>query len=185
MNHDHQTDKYHLLGLPAEVRNRIYRFALIENDVLELSATSPTPPGLLIVSKQIREETVAMYYTENRFILVIVDFDGEAVTRPVEVYRKCFTPTGTGAQAKQQGIIGIYTAGVPNWRNLVGWCKAIHRGSMPVLKERPGGGDRMNMSIAAIHKVVWGMRSRPWEEVEEVFEGFRKIMVLLDQAWAT
>ncbi|KAK5121503.1 hypothetical protein LTR85_005336 [Meristemomyces frigidus] len=62
------------LGLPAELRNRIYRAALIipEPVDIELPRSQDSPgwqaPGLLQTCRTIRAEALAIYYTNNTFL---------------------------------------------------------------------------------------------------------------------
>lgn len=52
-----------LPSLPPEMRNRIYRFALVENTKIAISASAPLPvePGLLRTRSQIRSEAKSIY----------------------------------------------------------------------------------------------------------------------------
>ena len=57
-----------LLGLPAELRNRIYRYALVGQAPVDVGAKKTLDePALLAVCKQIRNEALAIYYHESRF----------------------------------------------------------------------------------------------------------------------
>lgn len=55
---------FHLLDLPAELRNRIYESTLSE---MEVEFPQPQPPGLLLVSKQVYTEAISIYYAESVF----------------------------------------------------------------------------------------------------------------------
>lgn len=63
-----------LLILPAELRNRIYEYALVEREPIQLwpSPTSFEPrfrhvPGLLSANRQVRAETIPIFYYRNSF----------------------------------------------------------------------------------------------------------------------
>ncbi|EMC96951.1 hypothetical protein BAUCODRAFT_48719, partial [Baudoinia panamericana UAMH 10762] len=57
-----------LLNLPGELRNYIYRLALVEDDHIKISKNSkPLQPGILQVSRQCRKEASDIYYQENIF----------------------------------------------------------------------------------------------------------------------
>lgn len=66
-----------LLTLPAEIRNRIYEFALINIDPLATApqsniihaSSSAIQPGLTRSCRQVRNETLKMFYTCNTFLL--------------------------------------------------------------------------------------------------------------------
>ena len=65
-----------LLKLPAELRNRIYRTALVSSDALDVTdKPRPTEPALLATCKQIRTEALGIYYSENSFLLSINIFN--------------------------------------------------------------------------------------------------------------
>ena len=53
-----------LLGLPAELRIRIYEFCLTGEDRIAVSA-GPEEPGLLLVNRQIRKEARPIWYSGN------------------------------------------------------------------------------------------------------------------------
>ena len=54
-----------LQGLPAELRNQIFELVLIEDEPIDITATTPTQPGLLHVNRAIRKECISLYYTYN------------------------------------------------------------------------------------------------------------------------
>ncbi|KAK6426713.1 hypothetical protein LTR81_000927 [Elasticomyces elasticus] len=59
-----------LLGIPPELRTRIYEFALIDDSEriwLQPSRRSCAGPPLLRVNRQLRSETTAIYYGANQF----------------------------------------------------------------------------------------------------------------------
>jgi len=57
-----------LLALSGELRNSIWRFALVEDKPIDItSKVTPTEPALLAVNRQIRKECTGIYYGENAF----------------------------------------------------------------------------------------------------------------------
>jgi len=67
-----------LLDLPPELRNTVWRFALVRKTKIDMSKESTTAePALLVACKQIREEGLGIYYGENMFSLgaELVDWD--------------------------------------------------------------------------------------------------------------
>ncbi|KAF7194691.1 hypothetical protein HII31_03953 [Pseudocercospora fuligena] len=81
------------LGIPAELRNRIYREALVpkadtDRDTISISPgyddtlrELPPEPPLLRTCKQIREEATSIYEQENQFFVELEDFDVRNVQR--------------------------------------------------------------------------------------------------------
>ena len=60
------------MGLPAELRNIIYEYAMpLSAPVIirELSRRVATEPGLLHASRQIRREAAPIHYSQNSFIM--------------------------------------------------------------------------------------------------------------------
>ncbi|KAK5116645.1 hypothetical protein LTR62_007319 [Meristemomyces frigidus] len=56
------------LALPAEIRNRIYEYVLLQHHVsMAPFAINPHTPGLLRVNKQARAEAIGIYYLRNNF----------------------------------------------------------------------------------------------------------------------
>jgi hypothetical protein len=65
-----QPKKASLLGLAAEIRNKIYECALYSRQPLSLSAgTGLTTPSICCTNHQIRHETLKMWATINSFYL--------------------------------------------------------------------------------------------------------------------
>ncbi|TKA25879.1 hypothetical protein B0A50_05634 [Salinomyces thailandicus] len=55
------------LDLPPELRNRIYHFALAPDPSTAL--VRPAPPALSATSRQVRQETLPIFYGDNCFVL--------------------------------------------------------------------------------------------------------------------
>ena len=51
-------DKPYLLTLPGEIRNRIYRLVLLEEDRILVDTAGIPEPAMLIASKQLRNEGI-------------------------------------------------------------------------------------------------------------------------------
>ena len=58
-----------ILDLPAEVRNQIYHDAIVSSTPMIVTSRSPfiQQPALLATCKQIQNEALAMFYTQNIF----------------------------------------------------------------------------------------------------------------------
>lgn len=57
-----------LLELPAELRNQIYRYALVSNGAIRIRRQEyKSHTALLKVCSQIRKEAIKIFFTENRF----------------------------------------------------------------------------------------------------------------------
>ncbi|KAK4613882.1 hypothetical protein CLAFUW4_09360 [Fulvia fulva] len=72
------TARCHLLEMPPELRNRIYRFALVQHSqifVCDDGYDGLKTPALLRVCRQIRAEARSIYYIENKFSIEVPDPD--------------------------------------------------------------------------------------------------------------
>ena len=62
---------FRLLELPAEIRNYIYELALVEDSPIvidpALKKAQASQPPLIRVSRQIRQETLSLFYSKNTF----------------------------------------------------------------------------------------------------------------------
>ena len=184
----------HLLDLPVAVRNIIFRYTLIEDGPITLSATSPAPPGLLRTCTLIRVESMYLYYMENYFVLNIVDYNVEAVLLSYKVHQK-YSKERANYQVQSAdrsvtcmeltGNMHIQLLGKPSWHNLVQWCKAVYDDRVFTLSVHPNCTNEDEIAVAAIHTALCEMHDLPWESIKPALEGFRKLMVLRDPAWAT
>lgn len=106
--------------LPAELRNRIYHLALVEDEPIEvtdnfgliLKPYAPShQPALTRTSRQIRSETLPIYYGENAFLMGAGEADIYFATffqwtYPIEHHMKLIRMVGTcwhvGSPPQQQ-----------------------------------------------------------------------------------
>ena len=114
-----------LLELPAELRNDIYRFALVGDpeDKIKITPGMPNPPyepALLRVSRQVRNEASSIYYQENHFRFDMPNFDASAYIKWVRA--EPIVRSRLQVWFKLQVITSCDVA----WENLVRWLEAIH-----------------------------------------------------------
>ena len=59
------------LDLPAELRNEIYTYALVERIPIDVNHSRPylREPAMLFVSRQVRPEALSVWYGENKFLI--------------------------------------------------------------------------------------------------------------------
>ena len=86
-----------LLGLPAELRNQIWSYALVEDEAIKIPddlmpVQIPLHPGLLSINRQIRAESTPIYYSENTFRLILGQQSSPYAMRGVQ--RSWFTAIG-------------------------------------------------------------------------------------------
>ena len=71
-----------LLSLAPEIRNRIYRYVLVEDEdsdiIIDSDHALPAHPSLLHTCRQIRHEASEIYFAENVFVVRIHTYDARA-----------------------------------------------------------------------------------------------------------
>ena len=117
--------KFEFLLLPAEVRNMIYRHALVEGEIRVTTTT--TQPSLLQVNQQIRQEAILIYYQENTFYWCISAFDA---TKHIAWCASSKERLDTKPSWK--------LSGPRNWNNLLYWLEAFYYGECngPSMRQR-------------------------------------------------
>lgn len=68
------------MGIPAELRNRIYEYALSEPTPIEVTGDLKQPP-LLSACRLIRAEAKQLWYAINGFEFHICDYDARLLER--------------------------------------------------------------------------------------------------------
>lgn len=123
-----------LLGLPAEIRNMIYRYAIVDDkSLIEITKHLKQPP-LLSVNRLIRSETLVMWYCENVFDIRILDCDAMLLQAWNKNVNVVLSQTSEAIQMPGLSIIGR-----PHWANLVSWCR-LPLTIVPGTKENPKTG---------------------------------------------
>ena len=63
------------LKLPAEIRNQIYRLVLLSHQKLKIGTDDALQPDLTKVCRQIRCETLSIFYGNNEFVFDMYNFN--------------------------------------------------------------------------------------------------------------
>ncbi|KAK3617301.1 hypothetical protein LTR56_025369 [Elasticomyces elasticus] len=113
--------RHALLSLPAELRNEIYEYVLLEPDIKYGVLVTPDLelPPLLSVCRQVRSESRGIWYNGQKFTHVMSDCNADTML----------------AWSRHLANIGIPNPnhwkyqfefdGEPNWDNLMRWCKTL------------------------------------------------------------
>ena len=82
------------LALPGEIRNRIYRFALVAERpfTVQLQWTRPLDTALLWVNKQVFEEASSIFYAENAFRFSEALFVGAPILQQLQTLYRISRP---------------------------------------------------------------------------------------------
>lgn len=107
-----------LLGLPAEIRNMIYKYAIVDKkSPIKVTEHLKQPP-LLSVNRLIRSETLNIWYRENKFETTIRDCDATLLHAWIRNFDVVFPKGRKGLRTP-----GMWLHGRPHWPNLMSWCR--------------------------------------------------------------
>lgn len=117
-----------LFKLPAELRNMVYRYAIVTDDRVLINKSLGIPePGLFSACKVLRSETLTMFHLENKFTCVSRDYDPAVV---LLVCRKFQNPSLAASLRKVKSIdMEIHHYGLRDWKNMVAWLHFCHQGA--------------------------------------------------------
>ena len=160
-----QSSKPTLLGLPAEIRNKIYRYALVEQAPIDITEHSCVEAALTRTSRQLRFETQPIYSKENQFKFYVVDCKPQVP--------RCWTEYWLWkAHGKPGFTVVLEISGGLNWTNLLGWLKACHAGKMfsfdlPTKISRASFDTK---TAARTFQILREMEGLPWARIKAVVE---------------
>ncbi|KAI0518008.1 hypothetical protein F5B22DRAFT_645255 [Xylaria bambusicola] len=60
-----------ILSFPGEIRNMIYRFAVLDATHGDSYGSTLVPPALARVNRQLRDEVIPIYYGETKFVITV------------------------------------------------------------------------------------------------------------------
>ena len=162
------------LDLPPELRNRIYKFVLVENDGLVAIDASWQPPALLQTCKQIRNEASPMAYFSSRFVFTIIKCDCSLRM----AFQKHVDALGI---VSKKSIKTRYALRGLNWDNLIVWCRHIWKRDVHGLDKTKDHGKLWTVAYGAtkIAKHTEGS----WESCKRQLEAFRFVAGRVDERW--
>lgn len=149
-----------LMGLPPELRNLIWRFALLSDDPIELAPGHARQPALLHVSVQVTRESMPIFLLENKFITAIADLKMRV---PREHWLNTRVPT-------HQRTYRLW--GYPSWKDLKLWLKRVHSGeygAFVVLTD----GEPCWQAVRHAFEIVFRLAEVEWAVVDKVLEDYK------------
>ena len=180
MAESNATTNCRLLLLSGELRNRIYRAAIVRNTRIVVGPRFPHELPLLSTCRQIRKETLRIFYTENQFELEIIAFQG-AIT---VWWKRLLSIHAPGAY-----VTGVQLYGPPSWPNLLVWLKDFHqnRAMAPFPEKLPMEDrhlpDETGLALWSAFKVAEGCADLPWADVERLLEVQHIMLARLHPGW--
>ncbi|KAK5171288.1 uncharacterized protein LTR77_004432 [Saxophila tyrrhenica] len=165
--------KSRLMGLPAELRNEIYRYALVRKNKYHIKhgKRQPKEPGLLLANKQIREEAASIYYQENTFYFVVVDNNA----RPYLEWTRA-------SELHHGSNYLVHIRPSTNYNNLIDWTRRFHYNMTdgkvpgPFPDSRSGVIQREAFVVAKELKRL----GLSWCHIKSQLERIQRMLVVLD-----
>ncbi|KAK5124415.1 hypothetical protein LTR85_001632 [Meristemomyces frigidus] len=152
-----------LLSLPGELRNHIYRFALLSPSRIPIGSDTLAQPSLLHACHQVRKEAKPIYYKENKFCVTITNFH---FGLDMAFTRQCMPCRHLNVTA------ALVQIGQGSWQNLLNGLKACHEGSCGGLRYSEGE-DLFWAYAARAFEMVKDLKSCPWPQVEKALDKYR------------
>ncbi|CAK4027028.1 Hypothetical predicted protein [Lecanosticta acicola] len=181
-----------LLELPAELRDRIYRFVLPAHRKITVTASGFDIEGLVNTCSQIRGETLCIFYGEGLFQIQVPNWNSDALSSFTRHILDPQTLLGrlSDSNASVRYTVDFYTQRVltPNWKNLLEWTRRVHQGAIT----RPGtsseasarrGDSSIVTTVFAMMCTACELRDQPWSLAEQVSTHYRAILASLDGRW--
>lgn len=168
-----------LLRLPGELRNEIYRYALVEadNEHIRISKhIKPAQPGILQVNRQCRKESADIFYAENTFAFGISHFDAAIYIswcKSSSRRRWCQT---TASVSRSQ-----------NWANLLVWLEAYWNqecGGIVGNSSKANADAKAATHLFSMVKKMRDGKMLPWEDAREVLEDAHAALAEIKPRWA-
>lgn len=169
-----------LLKLPPELRITIFEYALIADDTLPVTSETQLP-ALFATNRQIRQETMPIWFTKYDFDFSINNCDASVA---IKFYQ--------GTALKHYDTLGKQSysmwSGRPSWKNVLYWSRAVFEGNMPGLRTMPleeelDQAEPMASIVAAAHEVCLESRVKSWKQCEQILSSLRRVAVFQDRQW--
>ena len=171
-----------LLRLPGELRNQIYRHALLSESPVAVTNQGFKEPPLLLACCQLRREAIGVFYEENEFYVYIPSYNSANLMKWTKKARVLHKEHGVEAKCE-----GTTDCKIPNWKNPKRWLKRYHNGSVfkRILppSQLPVDSSLDEHFLGGLFEVVEGMDDKSWAEVEHVVDEQHHFLVRFNQAW--
>ncbi|KAK4549719.1 hypothetical protein LTR36_005020 [Oleoguttula mirabilis] len=156
--------------LPGELRNRIYRLVLIDDDLIQVEKEGFEEPPVLLVCHDIRSEALPIYYCENHFCLCVKSFNPTVAlcwTRKIRELKKHYNISLP---------ITVDMDMYANWSNLILWLQRLHTGDIFAGLDYDTTDGVEDYTIVVMMRQVEDLRSLPWTHVGKAMGHFRKLL---------
>ena len=152
------------LTIPGELRNKIYRIALVSDGKIVVAKGQFVEPLLLRTCRQIRTEATKIYYLENEWTIDYPNWEyamAEAFIHHVQL-----VPGLDFAKMRSYWRnSGSYT----NRANLLELARVLHEGKRGLRWLVAGDNPSVLMSATmGVNEIARAMKESPWDQVERV-----------------
>lgn len=176
--------KCHLLDLPPELRNLIYRSVLVQNRDIDVRSQGFDVPPLLSTCKKIRKEARSIFYYENTFAVEVYDFD----TIIFHHFMRSLKERSSGFHEQPSAVLNPRSTR-PHWPNMLRWLELDHAGEiaagLPTARERLAEGRIPAIVVlSGMFTLVDGLRDLPRRRVKELIAELHAALVCVDRWWA-
>lgn len=170
----------HLLNLPAELRNRIYREVPLSSSLVFVSVRGYERSALLATCKIIRNEATSIYHHENEFRLDSFEFSPDVPHRFFKSLSKMKLKLGKMATSRP------VFSGTWKWENVLDTMRLIHSKAMPGfgdvrMKDSVGDIDSTTMLLIGMFLRVDKLAGQSWELVKGLLEDQKAVMMVVDE----
>lgn len=170
------TTQAHLLTLPGELRNVIYRLVLLSDKRIKIDKTHRKMPSLLRTCQQIYAEARSIYFGENSFQVTVRHL------RPIIPRRHWILST-----KKMRVDLCINLIGKFDWENLMSWLACYHRykgAYLGCFRGRESSARRRLDHVTCAFSIVDRMFKTKWQDVRAVLDVYRETTELGKMRWA-
>ena len=176
-----------LFKLPAELRLRIYEYALYSHDdgLCTVTRASGIPePALLLTCKAIRKECIAVFYTVNIFQTVSSTYN-YAVHFMMEGKKTALAMAGMDVGRL---VVRDYVSGRrQHLEALTLWLKLVHMGRLPIPHLQHWPHECMWSEalgfLESLFMIAKGMEAAPWADVEAIIVNIREGLIAIQERW--
>ena len=154
-----------LLNIPPELRNKIYRFSLVNTgdpfytNWVDVNHYWPEQPALLQTCRQIKQEATSIYYEENEFFLCVGLLDNMPTSQHwILTQAPCHHVT-----------VNLVCSDKVSWSGLNTWLRRYYEGGVSGLHT---GEPHLQYAF----RIVKAMQDVPWSTVEKVLELYREVL---------
>ncbi|CAK4033890.1 Hypothetical predicted protein [Lecanosticta acicola] len=172
-----------LLGLPAELRNRIYEMVLQEEQQIHVTKQGYSRSPFLSVCRQIRSEALKIFYYGNKFIFRAPGYDSDVIYTFVCILEQMEISRRKTTFSIRQSY---KTA---NWPKLLKWlhrkhlCEAMVGLKVPSSLKKRGTMGAEPYVIGGMFNIVKEMKDQPWLMAMPILLQQRVVLEQLNKDW--